>query len=104
MSEHQAGAFIRLAFPTISFKILTTKLEKELIFKTRLVDTAVKISADSKEHLVHFEFQTDYDAKIGERIFIYAGALKAKYRLPVSSVLFQIKPHRKKQLPSTAMM
>jgi len=91
MAEYHADEFIRLAFPNAVFKVLATKLEKEVIFKTRIVDTVIKVLVDNKEHLVHFEFQTKYDPKIAERIFIYAAVLTAKYKIAVTSILFQIK-------------
>lgn len=92
MAEYHADEFIRLAFPLADFEVISSKLEKEVIFKTRIVDTLIKILVDKNEHLVHFEFQTKYDPKIAERIFIYAGVLTAKYNLDVTSILFQLKP------------
>jgi len=96
MAEFHADEFIRLAFPNADFKILSTRLEKELVIKTRIVDSVIKIVAAEAEHLIHFEFQTDYQTDIAKRIFIYAGALTAKYDLPVTSILFQLKPPPKK--------
>lgn len=92
MAEYHADEFIRLAFPQADFRVVSAKLEKEVIFKTKIVDTVIKILVDNQEHLVHFEFQTRYDPKIAERIFIYAGVLTAKYNLDVTSVLFQLRP------------
>lgn len=96
MAEYHADEFIRLAFPGADFQIISTKLEKELIVKTKVVDTVVKIAEGGKEHLIHFEFQTEYHSDIAKRIFTYAGALTTKYDLSVTSILFQIKPPPKK--------
>lgn len=99
MAEYHADEFIRLAFPKADFEIISTKLEKEVIFKTRIVDTVIKVLTDKTEHLLHFEFQTKYDPEITKRIFIYAGVLTAKYNLNVTSILFQLRPPPKKSKP-----
>lgn len=91
MAEYHADEFIHFVFPEAEFKIISTQLDKELIIKKRKVDAVIKILAREKEHLIHFEFQTDYRSNIAKRIFIYAGALTAKYHLDVTSILFQIK-------------
>jgi len=92
MAEYHADEFIRLAFPEANFKIIDTKLEKELIVKTKVVDTIIKIAVENEQHLIHFEFQSEYESDIAKRIFVYAGALTAKFDLNVTSILFQIKP------------
>jgi len=92
MAEYHAEEFIRLAFPDADFEVIATKLEKELIIKTKIVDSVIKIAVGDEQYLVHFEFQTEYKSDIPRRMFIYAGALTAKYDLKVASILFQIKP------------
>jgi len=96
MAEYHADEFIRLAFPDTEFRVISSTQDKEIIFKTREVDTVIKINSDDKDFLVHLEFQTEYDPEIARRMFIYAGVLTAKYNLDVISVLFQIKPPPKK--------
>lgn len=63
-----------------------------MIVKTKVVDAIIMITVGNEQHLIHFEFQTDYESDIANRIFVYAGALTAKYDLNVTSILFQIKP------------
>ncbi|NUO83286.1 hypothetical protein HUU05_24710 [candidate division KSB1 bacterium] len=91
-SEHHPESFIRLLFPKGRFRIVATKLEKELAIKTRVPDRVIQLQTVHGKRLVHFEFQMRYRRKIPERMFVYAGALTAKYQMPVASFLFLIKP------------
>ncbi|MDZ7261438.1 MAG: hypothetical protein ONB05_04965 [candidate division KSB1 bacterium] len=92
MAERYAEDFIKLVFPEADFTVVSTELDKELIIQTREIDVAIKILEQDREHIFHLEFQTEYDPEIPKRIFIYAGALTAKYHLEVTSVLFQLRP------------
>jgi len=94
MSEHHPEAFIRLKFPREKFRVITTKLDKELTIKTRRSDRVMVLQSVSGKRVVHFEFQLRYNRKVPERLFVYAGALTAKYQMKVASYLFLIKPSR----------
>jgi len=94
MSEHHPEAFIRLKFPREKFRVITTKLDKELTIKTRRSDRVMVLQSVRGKRIVHFEFQLRYNRKVPERIFVYGGALTAKYQMKVASFLFLVKPSR----------
>ncbi len=91
MVENWPLVFIRLAFPTLKLKVISTKLDKELIaVKTRLADQVLYVST-AGECLLHFEYVSSYDPDIAHGIFLKAAMLDGKYNLEVTSVLFQLK-------------
>jgi len=94
MTELHPEAFIRLKFPKEKFRVISTKLDKELTIKTRRSDRVMVLQSVSGKRVVHFEFQLRYNRKVPERLFVYAGALTAKYQMKVASFLFLIKPSR----------
>lgn len=95
LSEYYAEAFIRQLFPREKFRIVATKLDKELTIKTRVTDRVVQIKTAAGDRIAHFEFQLRYRRNVPERMFVYAGALTAKYQMEVASFLFLVKPSRK---------
>lgn len=101
MVESWPLAFIRLAFPNLKLKVISTKLDKELIaIKTRLADQVLHVRTKG-ESLFHFEYVSSYDPDIAHSMFLKAGLLDAKYNLEVTSVLFQLKqPPRGKNVGS----
>jgi len=94
MTELHPEAFIRLKFPNEKFRVITTKLDKELTIQTRRSDRVMVLQSVSGKRVVHFEFQLRYNRKVPERLFVYAGALTAKYQMKVASFLLLIKPSR----------
>lgn len=91
MVENWPLIFIRLAFPNLKLKVISTKLDKELItIKTRLADQVLRVRTKG-ESLFHFEYVSSYDPDIAHSLFLKAGLLDAKYNLEVTSVLFQLK-------------
>jgi len=57
MSEHYPKPFVRLIFPREKFRVISTKLDKELAIKTRLTDRAMLLDTAAGKRVVHFEFQ-----------------------------------------------
>lgn len=94
MTELHPEVFIRLKFPRKKFRVISTKLDKELTIKTRRSDRVIILQSVSGKRVVHFEFQLRYNRKVPERLFVYAGALTAKYQMKVASFLFLIKPSK----------
>ncbi len=47
--------------------------------------------ASAKTSLLHLEFQSSYDAELGERILLYNVLLLARHKLPVRSVLILLR-------------
>ncbi len=95
MTEHHPRQFLKLLFKQEKFRVLSTKLDKELTVKTRITDRVMRLLTKRGERLLHLEFQLRYGRKIPERLFVYAGALTAKYEIPVASILVLIKPTRR---------
>lgn len=95
MTEHHPRPFLKLMFPHETFRVLATKLDKELTVKTRVTDRVMRLETKSGERVLHWEFQLRYGRKVPERLFVYSGALTVKYEIPVASVLVLIKPSRK---------
>lgn len=95
LSEYYAEAFIRQLFPGKKFRLISTKLDKELTIKTRVTDRVVQIKTAEGDRIAHFEFQLRYRRNVSERMFVYAGALTAKYQMEVASLLFLVKPSKK---------
>lgn len=94
MADHHLQQFLSLILPKAKYQIISTKLDKELTIKTRLTDKVVRLKTKNGERVIHFEFQLRYHRKIPERLFVYSGALTAKYQLQVASILFLIRPSR----------
>ncbi len=94
MSELYPDPFVYMLLPHEKFRVISTKLDKELTIKTRLTDRAIMLETAEGKRIIHFEFQLRYRRKIAERVFVYSGALTAKYEMPVSSFLLLIKPSR----------
>jgi hypothetical protein len=94
MSELYPEAFIGLKFPGEKFRVISAKLDKELTIKTRRSDRVMILQSVRGKRVVHFEFQLRFNRKVPERIFVYNGALTAKYQMKVASYLFLIKPSR----------
>jgi hypothetical protein len=92
MTERYAEQIIRLVFPGEKFQVVFSKLDKELTIKTRLTDRVIMLDTAGGKRLLHLEFQLRYNRKIPERLFVYSGALTAKYQMKVASFLFLIKP------------
>jgi len=61
MSEHHPEIFIRLAFAVERFRVISTKLDKELTIKTRLSDRVMILHTAGGKRVVHFEFQLRYN-------------------------------------------
>jgi hypothetical protein len=95
MTELYPKPFVRAVFPRAKFRVISTKLDKELTIKTRLSDRVILLETAAGKRVLHFEFQLRYRRKIPERLFVYNGALTAKYQTKVASFLFLIKPSRK---------
>jgi hypothetical protein len=66
-------------------------LDANLSTVTAEVDKVVRIGGTTP-WLAHLEFQSSYDATIGERIVRYNAMLHLQYRLPVASVLVLLRP------------
>ena len=56
------------------------------------VDKVVRIGDARSGRLVHVEFQSGYDPRIGERLLRYNAMLLEERRLPVASVLVLLRP------------
>jgi hypothetical protein len=56
------------------------------------VDKLLRIRGAGSERLVHVEFQSTYDATIGERLLRYNATLLEDRRLPVASILVLLRP------------
>lgn len=69
MSERHADAFIRLTFPDANFRVVATSLEKELIFKTKIVDTD-EILSGKKEYRLFIPSLLELSPKPSEDILI----------------------------------
>jgi hypothetical protein len=95
MTERYAEQIIRLVFPREKFHVVFSKLDKELTIKTRLSDRVIMIKTAGGKRLIHLEFQLRFKRKVPERLFVYSGALTAKYQMKVASFLFLIKPSKK---------
>ncbi len=95
LSEYYTEAFIRQLFPGKKFRIISTKLDKELTIKTRLTDRVVEMQTEDGDRIVHMEFELRHRRDILERMFVYAGGLTAKYQKEVASFLFLVKPSKK---------
>ncbi len=95
ISEHYAEEFLRLLFPGEKFRVISTKLDKELTIKTRVTDRVIQLKTADGNRVMHLEFQLRYRRKIPERMFVYAGGLTAKYGMEVASLLFLVKPSKK---------
>ncbi|MGE3273278.1 MAG: hypothetical protein AB7P40_31385, partial [Chloroflexota bacterium] len=55
------------------------------------VDKVLRVG-DTPPWLVHLEFQSSYDATIGERLVRYNTMLHVQYRLAVASILVLLRP------------
>jgi hypothetical protein len=72
MTELYPKPFVHAIFPKEKFRIISTKLDKELTIKTRLSDRAIMLETAAGKRIVHFEFQLRYTRKIPERLFTAA--------------------------------
>ena len=92
MAERHPEEFVWLAFPNQRFELISTQLDKELIVRSRQVDTVMIIRTKRGRQLFHLEFKSRYDRKELRKIFGYAGGLTLKYRLDVTTILYLVKP------------
>jgi len=98
LADYYAKPLASLVFPNQKFKIVATKLDKELLIRTRLVDKIFKLRLGKKAYLLHLEFLTQYKAQIAQDIFVYSAGLTNNYGRKTISVLFLIKPRSKKRV------
>ena len=93
--EYRTKDFVRLPFPNVKLKVISAKLDKELIvFKTRLAYQVLHVRTQS-DCLLHFEYVSGYDPKAAHTVFLNAALLENKYHLEVTSVLFLLRPPRR---------
>ncbi len=95
MADHHVQRFLSIIFPKAKYQVISTQLDKELTIRTRVTDMVIRLKTGNGDRLVHLEFQLRYTRKIPERLFVYSGALTAKYQLRVASILVLIKRSRK---------
>ncbi|MDZ7361322.1 MAG: hypothetical protein ONB46_11430 [candidate division KSB1 bacterium] len=96
MAEHHAEELPGLAFMEVRFKILSAQLDKELILRSRQVDTVMLVRTKRGRQILHLEFKTKYNRQELRKIFGYAGALTLKYRLDVTTILYLVRPPSKR--------
>jgi len=96
MAEHHSEELLGVAFPEEQFKILSAQLDKELILRSRQVDTVMLVRTRRGRQIFHLEFKTEYNRKELRKIFGYAGALTLKYRLDVTTILYLVRPPSKR--------
>ncbi len=95
MSEHHPEDFLRRLFPGEKFRVVSVKLDKELTIKTRVTDRVMHLKTAEGDRIAHIEFQLRYKPNTPRRMFVYCGALAAKYQMEVASFLFVVKPTRR---------
>ena len=70
------------------------QLPFELSVENIYADGLLQVSLDGKEFLAHFEFQSSYDGRIGERLLEYNVLASRQYNyLPVYSCVIYLKNH-----------
>lgn len=96
MAEHHSAELLGLAFPEDQFKVLSAQLDKELILRSRQVDTVMLVRTKRGRQIFHLEFKAEYNRRELRKIFGYAGALTLKYRLDVTTILYLVRPPSKR--------
>ncbi|MDI6795060.1 MAG: hypothetical protein QME81_19700, partial [bacterium] len=99
LAYHYPETFAEIIFGGKEFETLESLRQVEVNIPQKRVDYVHRIVVEDKEVILHLEFQLIHESDVPEQTFLYNAFLRAKFNLPVISVVIYLEPG-KRELPT----